>query len=74
MAIKKPDTDRRTQRLTIRLRPDERAALASCAEAQGLKLTEILRIAVREHLRAEGYTCGGDDVIPYKSRQKRQKA
>lgn len=72
MAVKKAENERRSQRVCIRLRLDERAALEACADSRGLKLTEILRIAVREYLHASGYTCGGDDVIPYKARQKRR--
>lgn len=73
MAVRKEEYERRSRRVALRLRPDERASLEAYATACGLKYTEILRLALREHLRVSGYDQhGGDDIIPYKSRRKRQ--
>jgi len=74
MARKKDESERRSMRCTLRLRPDERDVLVAYASAQNLKYTEIMRLALRSYLRENGCNLpGGDDIIPYGPRSRRYK-
>lgn len=73
MARKKDESERRSLRCALRLRPDERDVLTAYASAQNLKYTEIMRLALRKYLRDNGCDLpGGDDIIPYGPRSRRQ--